>query len=114
MAKRNHQHLMNSKTLPPLPINLVLGNFPLGCSFANKLKPREAVNHSSEFLRIQQFGDALPQIDAKGWKCGPFTSNLFNAWWQEWAQYLFYILITPLCQSLDPSFQSETEVNIFL
>jgi hypothetical protein len=70
---------MNSIILPSLPINLVLGSFPLELFIVDKQKLREAVNHSSEFLRIRQFEDALPQIDAEGWKCGPFTSNLFNA-----------------------------------
>jgi hypothetical protein len=49
--------------------------------FADKLRPREAINQSWEFLRIRQFEDALPPINAKGWKCGPFSSNLFDAWW---------------------------------
>jgi hypothetical protein len=86
---------------------------PPGLFFVDKLKLREAVNHSSEFLRIRQFEDALPQIDAEGWKCGPFSLNFFNTWWQEWAQHLFYNSVTPLYQSLEPSFQSKTKVNIF-
>lgn len=63
-------------------------------------------------MRIRQFEDALPQIDAEGWKCGPFASNLFTVWWQEWAQHLFCSLVTSLYQLLDPSFQSKIEVNI--
>jgi hypothetical protein len=90
---------------------LGLGQLPPGLFFANKLRPREVVNHSSEFLRIRQFEDALPHIDAEGWKCGPFTSSLFQIWWQEWAQHLFCNSVTPLCQSLDPSFQFEVEVS---
>ena len=75
---------------------------------ADKLRPREAINQS---WGIRQFEDALPPINAEGWKCDPFSLNLFDAWWQEWAQHLFCNSITPFCQSLDPSFQPETEVN---
>jgi hypothetical protein len=78
-------HQLGFRQLPPRPV------------FADKLKLREAVNHSSEFLRIQQFEDALPQIDAEGWKCSPFSLNFFIAWWQEWAQHLFCNSVTPLC-----------------
>jgi hypothetical protein len=89
-----------------------IGQLPLGLFLADKLKPREAVNQSWEFLRIWQFKDSLPPINHEGWKCGPFSSNLFDAWWQEWAQHLFCNSVTPFCQSLDLGFQSESEVNI--
>jgi hypothetical protein len=60
---------------------LGFGQLPLGLFFGDKLKPREAINHSSKFLRIRRFKDALPQINVEAWKCGPFSSNLFDTWW---------------------------------
>jgi len=91
---------------------LGFGQLPRGLFFANKLRPREAVTQPWEFLGIRQFEEALPQINAEGWKCGPFSSNLFNVWWQEWAQHLFCSSVTPFCQSLDPNFQPDNEVDI--
>jgi hypothetical protein len=85
---------------------------PPGLFFANKLRPREAVTQTLEFLGIQQFEVALPQINAEGWKCGPFSLNLFKSWWQEWAQHLLYSSVAPFCQSLDPNFQPDNEVPI--
>ena len=81
--------------------------------FEVKLRPREAINQPWEFWRIWQFEDALPSINAEGMKCDPFSSKLFDAWWQDWAQHLFCNLVMPFCQSLDPSFQPETEVNAY-
>lgn len=91
---------------------LGFGQLPPGLFFANKLRPREVVTQPLEFLGIQQFEVALPQINAEGWKCGPFSSNLFKSWWQEWAQHLFYSSVAPFCQSLDPNFQPNNEVPI--
>jgi len=91
---------------------LGFGQLPPGLFFVDKLRPREAVNQPWESWRIQQFEDALPSINDEAWNSGPFSSNLFDAWWQEWDQHLFCNSVMPFCQSLDPSFQPKTKVNV--
>lgn len=90
---------------------LDFGQFPPRLFFADKLKPREVLTQPLEFPRILQFEQAQPHISAEGWKYGPFSSNLFNICWQEWAQHLFCRSSTPYCLSFDLSFQPDTDVT---
>jgi len=60
------------------------GQLPPCLFFADKLKPREAVNSGLEFNKILQFERSLPVEIMKEWNCQPFSSSSFNTWWQEW------------------------------
>jgi hypothetical protein len=90
---------------------LGLGQLPLGLFFADKLKLREDLTEGLKFMQILKFEEALPRIDLSVWKYGPFASNLFNKWWQEWAQQLFYQLVIPYCLTLNPNFPFDAEVS---
>jgi len=59
------------------------GQLPPTLFFANKLKPRETIDNSIEFNRILQFEQALLLEAISGWECVPFTSLVFEHWWQE-------------------------------
>jgi hypothetical protein len=86
------------------------GQLPPCLFYADKLKPREALNSRLEFNRILQFERSLPVEIIKEWNCQPFSSSSFNTWWQEWHHHLFCSVVSSYCSILEPDFQANPEV----
>jgi hypothetical protein len=86
------------------------GQQPLDLYFANKVKPREAVNTRVEYNRILHFEQSLLPKAISGWDCTHFTSTAYDHWWQERSQHIFKALVSTYCSLLDPDFEATPEV----
>lgn len=91
---------------------LGFGQLPIKLYYADKLKPREAINSCLEFSRIRQIELALSSIALTEWEYGAFSSSLFDQWWSEWHIHLFCRSAKFYCLTLDTNFDSDSEVGI--
>jgi hypothetical protein len=53
---------------------------PLSLYFADKVKPREAVNTGVKYNTILHFEQSLLPEAISGWECTPFTSIAYDHW----------------------------------
>ena len=81
MAERNLQLPMNFSAFNSSQTN-GLWSVALALFFANKVKPRETVTTIIEYKRILHFEQSLLPEAISGWECTPFTSTVFDHWWQ--------------------------------
>jgi hypothetical protein len=76
---------------------LGFGQLPIGLYFSNFIKLREVIPNGTHY---QCLLDLI--LDSS-------TINLFNIWWAEWCDHLFYVSPKLYCEKLDPAYKALTD-----
>jgi hypothetical protein len=112
MATRSHQLLMNFTILQSLPTDLAVTT-ATGAILCKQAKAEGSCDSTVGVFENSLVWRSFTSDQHRGMEVWSFLFEYFQVMWQEWAQHLFCGSATPFCQSLDPSFQSDIEVNTF-
>jgi hypothetical protein len=85
---------------------LGFGQMPIGIDFSDLIKPLEIIPSGTYY---QHPLDQVPNsatVDLDSWRFSGFSSPLFNIWWAEWCDHLFYGSPRIYCEKQDPTYHA--------
>jgi hypothetical protein len=86
------------------------GQLPPKLFFSEMIRPREELKDSIQQIRIFELTKNLPRYEPSPFSIIDIAHPTFSAWWHDWHSHLFKMPVHPLCQKLNPDFESDSEV----
>jgi len=86
---------------------LAFGQLPIGLSYADVVKPREAITSRLEWIRIAQLqpNADTSDIDLSAWILALFITQMYKQWWEEWKEHLFCTSALTYRGMIDPKYK---------
>jgi hypothetical protein len=92
---------------------LGFGQLPPKLFFSEMIRPREEIKEELQAKRVFELGWDMPTYELPLFQLIELAHTSFVFWWQEWHSHIFNTSVHPLCQDLNPQFNSDSEVIFY-